>query len=533
MNYRRQVVALGAVTALVSSVLPAGAAPWDPGPGDPPRNTWLADSPWPYTHRNPASQASTPLRGIENSNVSVIRRDFTADSGNVRNDFLGRPISQSSPWLQVGTKKYTDASNSRAMWAVSLTDVYKYEINGTTTRYIDSERVRSNALGVIWNFQTLSGDRIVVQSQYGTNTTGNRACWANNPVLLEFRDGSSINSPIRCHKKFEFTDAVVGQCRGPNGQSVNPSKRTVSASFNAVLYTGEIITELNFTNGSGGTDTYLAVIDNSLSTMRTCRYVDNTNQSNQFAVEPLGSTANAVFIATQDSMVRMDYDSATNTLTRRWDTQLNLRRRTGTTPTLLGFGQSDRFVVIVDAPCAVTNVFTGNIECSDNNPAKLIAIRRDATSNPQIIEYNLPSAIRTVENSPPVAGNDVIIANYGGYKINTSARGVVSVRWDPASQSFQQNWFNGSVQMNGIVTISTASNMVYSSGADSNGRYFFYGLRFRGTSSDPGGAVKVSVQIADTADAPNVIDAGNQSMLNDDRSIQWSSPNGVVRIVQQ
>jgi len=202
----------------------------------------------------------------------------------------------------------------------------------------------------------------------------------------------------------------------------------------------------------------------------------------------------------------------------------------------MGFGSNDQFVFVVDAPCAVTDVFKGTITCSaDTSNAKVVAVRREdslPSGTAPVAYFDLPSQIRTVENSPSASDYNIVLANYSGYGPDPTVKGVVSVYWDPASKSFKQRWFNDAIQMNGIVSQSRGSNLAYSSGTASDGTYHFYGIRIFNDANGPGGAVVVDKQVADAATVNSAFDAGNQAVINDDRSVVWSTGEGIVRIVQ-
>jgi len=158
MKVRRRALVIAAtiVGLMASSTGSASASAWDPVGGDPPLNTFQAKSPWPQPHRNGSSQASSPLRGPENNTVTVQKRNFLQDA-KVTRSWLGKAIPQTSPFVVLGSKKYTNATSSRALWAVSLTDVYKYEVNGNAApRFIDNEQMNRNGFSVPWNMQLLN-----------------------------------------------------------------------------------------------------------------------------------------------------------------------------------------------------------------------------------------------------------------------------------------------------------------------------------------------------------------------------------------
>ncbi|PSB04411.1 hypothetical protein C7B76_32115, partial [filamentous cyanobacterium CCP2] len=114
---------------------------------------------------------------------------------------------------------------------------------------------------------------------------------------------------------------------------------------------------------------------------------------------------------------------------------------------------------------------------------------------------------------------------------DASEKGVVAVTWLPAKQNWELAWENPNVQMNGITTISTGSNMVYSSGVEEGSRtVYMYGVRFKGIKGKPGGEVIFRKPLGPDA---LFLDQGNNTLINDDGSLIYSSTRGVVRIFER
>lgn len=124
----------------------------------------------------------------------------------------------------------------------------------------------------------------------------------------------------------------------------------------------------------------------------------------------------------------------------------------------------------------------------------------------------------------------IVIAQYGGYLPAPESRGVVAVRWNAEAEAFELAWFNPDVQMNGVTTISTASNLVYSSGVDPTGDVHFYGLRLTADERGAAGDVVVDVRVADAAEWYGSLDNGNNTVIGDDGSASWATFAGFVRI---
>ena len=530
------------------SVEPTYNAPLDQlaAPDGPPVNPHLSPSSWPTSHRNSAKQASTSIPGpVGDLDVQV--RYFEQD--------IGRNVG-ASPFMVLSGKAYASAPGAVTLWGATLTDVYKYVIDGERFEYVDHIRTSLLPLQMSWNMFTLAeGDRVIAPMPRGMRTSDARklGCRGNHPAIAAFKDGDDPASPIICDKIFEYTPERLQSACGFS----EPVPYSVG-NLTAVLYNGDIATVIahdrmkqprpaqigRVPSGQAvGRDSYLAIISNDLSRIKACSLIGETSITNQFSVERTSDTLNTMYLATGRSLVAMQYDTVTNALTRRASIDIPLRERTGTTPTLLGFSGDDQFVFLIDARCAVANIFTGEIECSKTRTgaSRLIAVRRDFDED-AVVYHDLPEFIDTVENSPAAYGNSIVITNYSGYHPDGSkdgepdfAKGVVKVSWDPVAQRFQTDWANPEVQISGIPTISAGSNMMYSSGAEPDGYTYFYGLRLNDDESGKGGEVLLRERVAISTPSrrganDQVFDQGNGTLILDDGSAVFPGGPSLVRI---
>jgi hypothetical protein len=81
-------------------------------------------------------------------------------------------------------------------------------------------------------------------------------------------------------------------------------------------------------------------------------------------------------------------------------------------------------------------------------------------------------------------------------------------------------WRNSAVNLNGVLTYSGATNLVYSSGREGC-TYYFYGLDWNT------GQVRVRIRLGTSS---NYLDQGNQVSINTDGSAIFGTANGIVRI---
>jgi len=478
-----------------------------------PKNNTLINSPWQSSHAGPAQQASSPLRGPEsNDRLMIQQHSFKGlDPTDSSKGFYG-----ASPWHVLSSKKYPKSfSNARTIWGATLTHLYKYTINGDVFEFADYFRIDKSIFTFHWNLIGLDNDRIIVPAPAGYKLNENRGqCLTKGKrALLEFRDGDQPNSSIQCVRSFELLSKELEKVCG---NDISP-RRTHGPQNMNVLYSGDIVITLN-EKKFGQQRTFIVVIDNGLKQLKSCALLDDSAVTNQFPVE-----ANDMFFATGTGIIKYSFNSEKNVLIREWKKDFEFRARTGTTPTLMGFGEgNDRLVAVVDSTCYVKNPLTGRIICDpDNKPSRLIVFKRDNDNN-KYYSIDLPGVIKTVENSPAAIGYNIVIANYAGFKPEPDAQGgVVKLHWNKENNQFVLDWINSSILLNGVPTISGGSSVVYSTGIAEDGFYYFYGLDMNS------GQLVVGRKMGK---GRSFLDQGNNIILNDDRSLIYGGLNGIVRI---
>lgn len=265
---------------------------------EPPRNPYLADSPWPMAHQGPAQQASSSLPGPENDQVQVQLVDFRADAGIVRG------VAQTSPFLVLSGRRYVDEPKGRAVWGASLTDLYKYALVDGEARYVHSQRLRSDPFSIHWNLLTLADGRVVVPTPRGSDTV-EESCRTDGPALLVFEDGAEIDSPFRCVSRLPALPEDAARCRGRDGAPVGPVAHGYSVTAANVTFTGELVTYFRLPTGpDGAQENFVAAAKPDLSGWADCVFVSSTPVTNNFAIEPLDGGGSAMYVAAAGSIVK-------------------------------------------------------------------------------------------------------------------------------------------------------------------------------------------------------------------------------------
>ena len=496
-------------------------------------NPSVIKSPWPTYHGGVARQASTMLRGPTSAEPDVDVSYFE--------DAAGINFG-TSPWHILSDERYSNSPRARTVWGTSLKYLYKYEIDGNRFEYADSFQLNWLPFSIGWNFFALRDGRIVVPNPTGLQVPEHRetACAGHHPALLIFQDGDTSDSPITCVDKFEFTPEIIKDACGLTNTVIGTTAVGVD-----VLLDGHIAARLRSNVAKGfqrQIETWVAILDRDLTHIRACAKVGNGTSTNGVPMEPGPDGSTIFYIATEGELIAMQYRPVQNRVERISAVPVKYRSRTGTTPTLLTSGPFG-WVLTVDGRCAVDNVFTGNIKCDavDKGPSRLLAIPRPLGVGPTA-SIPLPDFIDTVENSPAVLGNDIVVTNYSGYTpdgrkdgTHYRATGVVKLSWHERSRRFRTDWVNREIQFSGVPTISATANLVYGSGTEPDGNTYFYGLRLHADSAGPAGAVVVRTLLGPSQDSfwrarDAIYDAGNNILINDYGSAIMAGGSSLIRI---
>ncbi|MEO1336189.1 MAG: hypothetical protein AAFV29_11125, partial [Myxococcota bacterium] len=456
---------------------------------------------------------------------------------------------------------------------------YKFVTDGARFEFADAFTLNDRVSSIPWNMVALADGRVVFPDIDGFDAVAaDDPCRTEGPSLVALRDrDDDPMSPMACVGALSIDSATVRTMCG-----VDPSAQFVPGSGSALVatYSGALVTVVEL-EAAGIRASYAVAVAHDLSRPLACGFIADTPSTNASAVEPVGEERSAIYYATEDSIVKMYFDSARAAFTRAWQRTLPIRRRTGTTPTLLNADNGDRLVIIVDGACSVSNVLNGLIVCDDAaEPSQLLAVRREDDVEPDraVIQFDLPATIRTVENSPAVRGHLVAIANYSGYlpnglivppggqkpeggpgtygvspdAVEEFATGIVVVRYRPEQGDFVLAWRDDVRQVSGVPLISAGANMVYGTGAEmASQQTYLYGFLLEADSRGPAGTLVVRralgaapfrqsrrdlrgnnvIPFGDySLNEGELYDAGNNTVLDADRSIIMTGGRALVRI---
>ncbi len=252
--------------------------------------------------------------------------------------------------------------------------------------------------------------------------------------------------------------------------------------FFALNYKGEIMFYSN--NDKGNRNINVGVLSADLELLDVLSIPSLPNEIAGHNAFPVDDN-NSMYFQTTKRFFKIDWDGKKLTIgyeanydfvgdgpTGRW------AEGSGTTPTLIGIGNGyDKLAVMTDGH-------------RQNN---LFAFWRELPRDWKGIpghnihfagKIKLPAAeqfselFQSVENSPCAYNYDVYVAQFNGFlgQKEPTKKGIQKVRWDTTSRKFDVIWVNKEVNMNGVLTYSKGSNMIYGSGREDNCNYYYYGL---------------------------------------------------------
>ncbi|QCX01566.1 T9SS type A sorting domain-containing protein [Aggregatimonas sangjinii] len=463
---------------------------------DPPNNPFLADSPWPTYHRNSYRQASTCLRGPEKGDSLNVKARANLNGG-------------TSPWVYL-SEKYPEGE--RVLLQSNTTHVFKFLDNGSEIVTIDSLRIDFDPVQSFgWNFLlTKNKTWFTYDPKYDPDND-------RYTRLFKLSDADTSDP---------YSDIVVLDTLNFGDFGVNRVQHF------GINYEGHIVFNSdNDTENGFGT---VGVISQDFEVLDTFRFPTDPDEITNHNAFPIDED-NSFFITTNKRIIKFDWDGESVSID--WEAAYDFvgdgptgtfAEGSGTTPTFLGWGAgNDKLVVMSDGH-------------AKNN---LVAFWREIPSDWEPIpgtdphyagRIELPAAVsfnnlfQSIENSPTAYGYDIAIAQFNGflgYECD-NIKGVQKVSWDTESNSWNIAWVNSEVNMNGVLTYAAGSNLVYSSGKESDCNYYFYGLNW-----DTGELeVRLLLGPEGSFTADTYYDAGNNCIIAENGDVYFPGGSSLVKV---
>ncbi len=424
---------------------------------EPPVNPWLADSPWAMSHRNSYCQASSPYPGPDSVKLRS-KADFTVGNTGLIT------IAISSP--------YPDGS--RVLWGSNSTTVFKADPSGRNITYIDRELKEDlTPSSMVSTNEMLSGAYTVIDSE-------------------------NIFYVPRLTKLYAFGDAVEGD---PYSDVV--VKRSFEIPATRLRDPEEKIVGMNMTyDGMVAFVTshgLVGVVSRSFETTYFYSFADGEEISNSIACDEDGG----IYVVTSEKMYRVQWtgselttDEAKGGWAAAYETGdgasgVRLGAGSGSTPTLMGTGDQDKFVCITDGMDLMNIV----IFWRDGIPSDWeqvvgtkdlrIAAQVPVTFGDPDTAYSMSEQSVCIRGYGALVVNNQLATNWGSDALNMLLSGVIpnapygaeKFEWDPVTRTMKTAWVNENVSFpNGIPTMSSATNLMYGVGQGLFGTWTFEAL---------------------------------------------------------
>jgi hypothetical protein len=476
-DFQRWFFAAALIGVLASAPAAAGNLP--------PKNPYLADSSYPIGHGTSAQQGSVPMAGPRGPSRALTPEEITyAPLGPAHFS-----ASTSGP--------YPDGR--RVLWSNGLDRIVKvdhdsFEVLATFSlpgveRYTESQAEASiaafnqrnrgflaiaRALWEVRKLRDLSSIYTLLDVDH-TYYIGDK-----NGTITAYADAQPNDpaSPIERRRVFALPQTVTGLLVGMN------------MTFDGWLV---VATEHG----------YVVAIKRDFSDSRVVR-LEHSEGAEEKATRPTSfgwirngfaiDADGGIYIASQDHMHKVVWTGdrlSTDEVAGAWSARYRntLGHGTGATPSLMGFGEEDRFVVITDGqPLMHVTLFWRDQIPSDwqqlpGAPDRRIAGMLPAhMGNPDLTTIQSEQSVAVAGYGALVVNNiprnvpwyvpkqvDLLLSSYLGSNPEYQPFGVQKFQWDPLKRRFEDAWVNTQVSSpNSVPIVSHASNRVYLIGARNN-----------------------------------------------------------------
>jgi hypothetical protein len=422
---------------------------------EPPSNSYLANSPWPISHRNTYAQASSPFNAPIHSS-SLKQKEY-------------EPLLPGLITLAI-SGKYSNGKH--VIWGNTIATVFKAEDQGGRFKIIDTYQKPDVGITDIFSIDN------AVSGAYTLVDKDNVFYVPKGYRIYSYTDAIADNpySKIILKNTYEIPSELM-----------ESNERIVGLT---ITYDGKIVYATN--NG------LIGLMDRNFTNVLTYQLPANEEISNSIACDEEGG----IYVVSSKNMYRIQWTGnslTTNEADGAWiasyeaggpATGIRLGEGSGSTPTLMGVGKQDKFVVITDGQDLMHVVlFWRNKIPDDWQQIEGTKSRRIAAQYP--VKFGNANATKSLsEQSVCIRGNGILVVN-NLLKINTNNRlldlllsgvpsnapyGAEKFEWHSSERKLVSAWVNNEVSFpNGIPSMSAATNIIYNIG-QKNGKWTFDGL---------------------------------------------------------
>ncbi|MEZ5022028.1 MAG: hypothetical protein R2728_01980 [Chitinophagales bacterium] len=391
--------------------------PFSSNHGEPtPINSFLANSHWPISHANPYAQASTDQSGPSQTAESYKYGFKEGGPGMIT-------MAISSPY----------ADGSHAIWGADVTSIIKFIDTGDRLQIIDKYEKQNLVISDLLSGSAISGAYTLVDDN-------NQFYVPQRQVINVYGDENvgDPNSPIALLRTYTLPIELL----------IDPDELIVG--FN-LLYDGHLVYVTQ--NGLVG------VMDRNFASVVHFQLPNDDEISNSISVDEEGG----IYIVSSKKMYRLQWTGAELSLDESkggWSADyeigseasgVRLGNGSGSTPSLMGTGSEDKFVVITDGQDLMNIVLfwrdkiPADWQQIEGTKSRRIAAQVPITFGDESAELSLSEQSVCVSGYGALVVNNLLVSptgNFigdlliGGNPIN-APYGAEKFVWNPNSRTFQ------------------------------------------------------------------------------------------------
>lgn len=402
---------------------------------EPPQNPYLADSPWPMSHRNSYNQHSSPFPGPKLSpkmkSPADLKFDFLDDD----------PVSITYNFTSKNT------SGHYSIWGNTKHFVYKIDANNGAwelSKWIEKEIIPTRRISGAYTVLDNEGRYYVPSDDSVTVYTELEPGEPTSPIYLS----ATLSIP----EKIEDGERIIGINMTYDGYIAVVTNRGLLSVFNRA--TREAV---------------------------SLRIADAGEVSNSLATDEDGG----IYVLGDSKLFRVNWDG--KNLKPVWQVEYpttseplpgRLGPGSGTTPSLMGFGKQDKLIIIADGQEKMHLLAYWRDQIP--NDAKKIDGADPRLAGDIEITFGFKKLERAItEQSVLVRGYGALVVNndYGKRKTGAVANyftilnsnkpgiapyGMEKFEWNDTENRWEKRWANNQISSpNGIPCMSAETNLVY------------------------------------------------------------------------
>ena len=464
-------------------------------PSMPARNPWLTDSVYPTSHFNPGATDSVLMAGPSVGRTLTRNRDLKAVTNVMVSNPAVKKINSDTVAFASGTLGILKLRlTGDDLDAISFTpypgfeDTAKLATDDAVKGLLAEVDAARRAVDDAALLSAIGGiERLGVNFETGINGVynlfdrdGNHYCVFGGNQVLKTTDDNTVDRPARIVKSVN----VALELPGDAAKAVT---RIIGLNM---TYDGFI---------AAAAPGALLVLDRDLNVRDFLAFPDEA-VDNSIVIDE----RNGIYVVTSRRMLKVIWNGkslSTDEKDGAWESGYewipddealaagSISRGSGTTPSLMGFGDdSDKLVVIADAARGGTNLVGF---WRDDIP--LDFEQRPGTKSRRIADQaKIAISQLTIEPSANVLGYGVAVINSSypdpvktpGFRNAFTAgvtrpapRGVQKFVWNPSTRRFEESWINEEVDNSDIMVpvVSAATGLMYCANKE-NGDYQYVGL---------------------------------------------------------